>query len=394
MQGSPGAMSNAGPVRTVSGGIRKFAKSASVVFNQEFNAEGTLSNYPFHNTPTGSLSVHQGGPRTTTIHPLYGANTCTGGTFVHGGKLAYGVANALPVSVTVTLNVGTLDTQGFSGSMRILSVQDGAAVGSGTLTADYNLTQSGTIAGVLAGAGSLVQSGSGTTVLVADNEYARPTVIDGGTLLQQGVTQTMSYTVNGGGRLEIEALGQALPFTVIGAGGVMTVLGSTNSLTTEVGCGLLEVSGTGFSGGVLLDGEGELPLRSCVDLSFLSWQRDSTVGFTLGTGVEMITQDFLPADYGFGKNVFVFEVGSGVQAGESFTRVGFESLSGLTLADFAFTSVVERFAGEFALTENALSFTVSAVPAPPIATCVMAFASFLLKRCRNGYSRRARSLQT
>lgn len=62
--------------------------TASVAFQQQY-AAGSASDtvYPFFTTLTGSLGVVQDGPGTTSLQPLYGANTFSGAVTVDAGTL-------------------------------------------------------------------------------------------------------------------------------------------------------------------------------------------------------------------------------------------------------------------------------------------------------------------
>ncbi len=187
-------------LRTITSG----SGNGVVNFNQGLDVHGTSSDYPFYNSLTGNIAVVQNGPGTTTLNPMFGPNTYTGGTTISGGTLAYGASNALPEAGSVTVNSGgTLDLGGFQSMVNLLTLHGGTVMdsGSGALAAASVVAQSGTISAVLSGSGTLTQDGSGTTVLAVAGQYT------GGTFVQEGVLQygvenailsTSAVTIDGG----------------------------------------------------------------------------------------------------------------------------------------------------------------------------------------------------
>jgi hypothetical protein len=97
--GSNGAFVGA---RVFSGG----AGHATVQFTQQYAAEpGTIPVYPFYTTLTGSLGIVQNGLGTTSLQPLYGANTFSGPVTVNVGTLeTTGTAAALAGATSITVN--------------------------------------------------------------------------------------------------------------------------------------------------------------------------------------------------------------------------------------------------------------------------------------------------
>jgi hypothetical protein len=98
-----GAGSNGADIgaRVFTGG----AGNASVVFTQQYWAAGTNLVYPFYTSLTGSLGIVQNGLGTTSLQPLYGANTFTGPVTVNVGTLeTTGTAAALAGATSITVN--------------------------------------------------------------------------------------------------------------------------------------------------------------------------------------------------------------------------------------------------------------------------------------------------
>jgi hypothetical protein len=81
--------------------------NASVVFTQQYWAAGTNPVYPFLTSLTGSLGIVQAGLGTTSLQPLYGANTFAGPVTVDLGTLATtGTAAALAGATSIAVNAG------------------------------------------------------------------------------------------------------------------------------------------------------------------------------------------------------------------------------------------------------------------------------------------------
>ena len=90
--------------RIITGG----SGTATLRFTQQF-AAGSASDplYPFYTTLTGSLALVQEGIGTTSLQPLYGANTFAGAVTVNAGVLATtGSAAALAGVTEITVNSG------------------------------------------------------------------------------------------------------------------------------------------------------------------------------------------------------------------------------------------------------------------------------------------------
>ena len=99
------------------------AGNATVVFTQQY-AAGSSSNpvYPFFTTLTGSLGIVQEGLGTTSLEPLYGANTFAGPVTVDLGTLATkGTAAALGGVTSIAVNAGGVLALGQTGGVNDLA---------------------------------------------------------------------------------------------------------------------------------------------------------------------------------------------------------------------------------------------------------------------------------
>ncbi|GAB2789646.1 autotransporter outer membrane beta-barrel domain-containing protein [Dyella kyungheensis] len=184
---------------------------------------------------------------------LTGNNTYTGNTVVNAGLLQIGNGGTTGSIASPTVIVDTAGTLGFDRS------------------------DTSTLAGTISGAGSVVQSGSGTTVLTATNIYTGGTTITAGTLQlgNGGTNGSIVGNVADNGTL---AFNRSDVYTfgglVSGTGGVTqlgsgtTVLTGANSYTgaTNVQAGTLLIDGnqsaatgaTTVQNGAVLGGAGTL----------------------------------------------------------------------------------------------------------------------------------------
>jgi fibronectin-binding autotransporter adhesin len=152
-------LGNAGTTGSITGdvadnGILAFDRSNVLTFG------GVIS---------GTGSVQQNG---TGITVLVGDNTYTGGTTINAGALQLG-------------NGGT------TGSIT------GNVINNGILAFDRSNDLA--FGGVISGTGSVLQNGTGTTVLVRDNTYIGATTVNAGSLIVDGKIASAQTLVNAGG---------------------------------------------------------------------------------------------------------------------------------------------------------------------------------------------------
>lgn len=201
--------------------------NASLVVNRadDVTLAGTISG-------TGSLTQNSSATGTTT---LTGNNTYTGATTVQQGTLQLGnggTSGALNATSAVTLNSGT--------------------------TLAFNRSNALGVGNTIAGDGSVVQTGSGTTVMSAANSYTGGTTVASGVLnasnasalgtgaatVDSGATLLLSFSngtfANGianAGLLDVTGAGDTLNSAITGAGinrisALNTTLGGDNTLFT------------------------------------------------------------------------------------------------------------------------------------------------------------------
>ncbi len=198
---------------------------------------------------------------------LAGTNTYTGRTFAGGGILRISSEQNLgvgPLSFAadqLTLAGGTLNTTAS------FSIDDGnrgitLAAAGGTISVNSSTTL--TVANVIAGTGSLVQSGPGTLALTAANTYSGATMANAGTLALGNVNalQNSTLTTATAGNVTF-TLGGANTYNLGGLAGNDTVAMGANTLSvganneTTVFTGAL--TGTG---GLVKVGAGTLNLTA------------------------------------------------------------------------------------------------------------------------------------
>ncbi len=193
---------------------------------------------------------------------LSGANTYTGDTTISAGTLQLG-------------NGGT------SGSVA------GDVADNGNLA--FDRSDIATFAGVVSGGGSVLQSGTGTTVITGANSYTGGTTISAGTLqlVDGGGTGSIVGDVTNNGALSfIRSDSVTFAGTISGTGAVkqigsgVTILTADNTYTgpTTIASGTLQLGDGGTSGAVIGD---------IIDNGNLAFDRSDTVtipGDISGTG--------------------------------------------------------------------------------------------------------------
>lgn len=132
---------------------------------------------------TGLGVVGNSTHKNAAVNFSQGATSTYGGTvhastFAKNGEGRLQITGSLVTESSNSINQGTLQigTGGTAGSMTANTfVASGAAL-------EFNRSDAYTMSAVVSGAGSLIQSGTGTTTLTADNSYSGVTSITGGTL--------------------------------------------------------------------------------------------------------------------------------------------------------------------------------------------------------------------
>jgi autotransporter-associated beta strand protein len=180
---------------------------------------------------------------------LAGVNTYTGLTTVSAGTLEYGVTNALS-SGDVTVAGGTLDINTFSDTVGAVTLSSGSITGStGVLTGtSYNLTNTGSVSAILAGATTLTKSGAGTATLSGTNTYSGVTTLTAGIL---NVASLSNYGVAGSLGSRLESAEATTDVGIHFTGGTLQYTGAT-AQSTDRGIRV------GLAGGTI-DASGSIP---------------------------------------------------------------------------------------------------------------------------------------
>jgi autotransporter-associated beta strand protein len=155
----------------------------------------------------------------------------------------------------VTVSGGILNLTNVSEGIGTLNQSGGTVTGSSTLTVTnvINLTN-GTIAEILAGAASLTQSGSGTTLLTASNSFGGGVFVSAGALVANNSNALASGTVTlSGGVLNITNYSETVGLFTIGSGSLIgsSTLTATNGyqlngglVSANLGTGTITVGGS------------------------------------------------------------------------------------------------------------------------------------------------------
>ena len=242
--GSPGAtiQSDAG-LLTVSGGITGNKNNLTVQGAGDTTLSGIIA------TTTGGITKNDAGTLTLTR-----ANTFTGATTINGGTVSIGADNNLgtaPGAATANKLVfdgGTLATT----ATFTLNANRGATLNAGGGTFDTASGTTVTYNGIIAGAGGLAKSNSGTLVLGGANTYTGATTLNGGVL-----------SINADNRLGT-APGSATADQLVFNGGTLATtanmaLNANRSVTLNSGGGTFNVaSGTTLTFSSSISGTGSL----------------------------------------------------------------------------------------------------------------------------------------
>jgi autotransporter-associated beta strand protein len=201
-----GVLVTPGSTSTITGGTLRSSATADALQFINFGTQLTINSVIADNgvDPT---NLTLAGPGTTILN---GENTYTGGTYITGGTVKVGHAQALGTSAAVSLadnSNAILDLNGFDLTIGSLAGGGGqgtagqatfgtsggtVALGSRTLTVgnSTNTVFGGTITGA---GGSLVKVGSGELLLHGANTFTGGVVIRAGTLSAAGVTGNNAF---------------------------------------------------------------------------------------------------------------------------------------------------------------------------------------------------------
>ncbi len=189
----------------------------------------------------------------TAILTLSGTNTYSGPTLVTAGTLQAGVVSvfsgntqtsgAFGVGSAITVSSGaTLDLDGFSNTIGMLSGAGSVTTGSGVLTISNG--NGNTFSGGITGAGGGLTLAAGTLTLSGDNSLSAATVDSGATLILDGGTNALGVITNSG---------TLIPYQQV-TGTTYTQTGTldVSNLATFPGTGVIDGSGIATLGGTLI----------------------------------------------------------------------------------------------------------------------------------------------
>src|SRR5271166_5355040 len=250
-------------------GTLQAGSSTALSANSAFSVISLLDLHGFNNT-IGSLSgtgvvINNGGSPATLTVGGNNTNTTFSGSLTDGSNSLAFTKTGLGVMILAggntytggtTINAGTLEigNGGTSGSIAG-NINDNATVA-------FNRSDSVTFGGVISGTGALVQMGSGTLTLTADNSYGGSTTINTGSTLQLGnggTTGSIVGNVTDNGTLALNR-SDTVTFggVVSGAGNLVqlgtgtTILTGNNTYTgsTKINAGTLQIGNGGTSGSI------------------------------------------------------------------------------------------------------------------------------------------------
>ena len=232
---------------TAGASVRALSGSGDVILGaRTLTLTGGAGTFSGEISGTGGLALAGGSETLTT------ANSYTGGTTISGGSLTLAGAGSLgAASGSLSISGGLLNLGGTSQTVGDFLLTGGAVVG-GTLTSASFNVQGGEIAAILAGPGSLIQSGGGTTVLTEANTYAGGTLVVSGTLALRGAG-TLGATSGGltlwGGVLDLGGTHQMVGSLMLGGGVIVDSVGggglTASAYTLQGGVVGAAMSGSG-----------------------------------------------------------------------------------------------------------------------------------------------------
>ncbi|HEY3221027.1 MAG TPA: autotransporter-associated beta strand repeat-containing protein [Gemmatimonadales bacterium] len=218
------ADSSAAGSNTISLGLT-FAATRSITVS---NAASTLT---ISGVITGAGGVTKNGAGGLV---LGGANTYTGATTFNAGTIsiaadaALGAAPGAPTPGKIVFAGGTLRS---TASFTLAANRGISLSGAGTISTDPATTL--TYGGIIAGAGSLTKTGTGTLLLSGVNSYSGATTVSGGTLrigVTNSIASTSAVTVAAGATFDLGGFSDVIG-SLAGAGTVTSSVVSAVTLT-------------------------------------------------------------------------------------------------------------------------------------------------------------------
>jgi uncharacterized repeat protein (TIGR02543 family) len=336
---------------TISGATRTLTTASAVTFAGAIGDGGNA--YGITKAGSGTLT-------------LSGANTYTGATTINNGTIQLVTGNdRLPTGTVLSLgqaastNLGTFDLNGQNQTIAGLNSTSGtnATASNNTITsasaATLTVSGSGTYgdgtdanSGIIAGAISLVKSGTGTLTLGDVNTYTGTTTINGGTLALSGagsIANSSDITVGSGGTLDVAGLTTALS------------LGSTQSLkSSATGSNTTATITVASSKGITLSAGG---------LAFTSYGGGATSPLTV-TGASAGTLDLnnvpvtVTTTTALTVGTYTLIAKAGSATGVTATTLGTLTINGSGLASGT-TGELSISSGQLILTVSAVQYTVT-----------------------------------
>ena len=336
---------------TISGATRTLTTASAVTFAGAIGDGGN------------AYGITKAGAGTLT---LSGANTYTGATTINNGTIQLTTGNdRLPTGTFLSLgqaastNLGTFDLNGQNQTIAGLNSTSGtnATASNNTITSSSAATLAvsgsgiygdGTDAnsGIIAGAISLVKSGTGTLTLGDVNTYTGTTTINGGTLALSGagsIANSSDITVGSGGTLDVAGLTTALS------------LGSTQSLkSSATGSNTTATITVASSKGITLSAGG---------LAFTSYGGGATSPLTV-TGASDGTLDLnnvpvtVTTTTALALGTYTLIAKAGSATGVTATTLGTLTINGSGLASGT-TGELSISSGQLILTVSAVQYTVT-----------------------------------
>lgn len=251
----------------------------------------------------GSAGITKVGSGTLVLNNA--GNTYTGGTIVSTGTLAVssdGSLGAVPGAAATNVTLGAGATLRFDSSFSVNANRQ-VSIGSGSIIDTQSNTVS--IAGIISGT-SLVKNGNGLLWLAANNTYAGPTTVNGGTLAIRSAslgtnpaTPTTNLILNNGSTLRFDVnlgLTANRNITLGPGGGIVDTQTFTNTFAgvvsgtslTKIGAGTLVLSNGNSYSGTTING-GAIQVGADSNLG------DSSGGVTFGGGALNLTSSFSTA---------------------------------------------------------------------------------------------------